>query len=180
MPAARLPIAPFLTAGNCGGWQIDDERRTTAGCVFDGDAPAHGLGEAARDGETEPDALASGMAVAQTLERGEDLVPILFLDPGSPVDHTQLDAAGVAAAGDADVGIAGRIAQGVLDQVGDHPLEQGRIGQRFRQVGWDVEIEMAARRHVVERPRDDVVEPDRHRRTSAARRPAAARDRAGR
>ena len=60
------------------GLQLDDHRRAAAGGVLDGEVAADGPGEAAGDGQAEPDAgAAAGVGVVEPLERLEDLLALV-------------------------------------------------------------------------------------------------------
>jgi hypothetical protein len=76
------------------------------------------------------------------------------------VDHPQLDAVAVGAAGDAHRLAGGGIPRRVLDQVSDHPLEQRAVGDHLGQIGRHVHLNRVVGTRLVQRTRDHVVETD--------------------
>ena len=124
---------------------------------------AHRLGEAAGQREAQPDA-GGVVGVAEPLERHEHPVPVLLGDAGPAVDHAQLDPVAERARGQQRRLARRRVAQRVLGQVHDDPLEDGRVGEDLGQRVRDVDQEPRGRRvQVVQRAGHDLVQPDRAR-----------------
>ena len=81
--------------------------------VFSGlEGAAHGLGQAAGQGEAEPDA-GRVVAVAEALEGQEDPLPVGVRHAGPAVDDPELDPAAVGAGGDERRPVGGAVAQRV-------------------------------------------------------------------
>ncbi len=85
--------------GGVEGWQAQRHGQAAARGGVGGEGAAHRLGEAAGQRQAEADAGVV-VAVAEALERQEDLVPSRFGDAGAVVDDAGLDMAGVVADGD--------------------------------------------------------------------------------
>lgn len=100
--------------------------------------PPDGLGEAAGDREAEAHARAA-RRVAVPLERFEDAVLGCVRDTGPAVDDAQLDAAGEGAGAHVHGLTAGAVVDGVLDDVGDGPLQEAAVDGDHRQGLGDVE-----------------------------------------
>ena len=90
--------APIAVSRRRAG-QPQHHGQAAAGRGLRGDAAAHRLGEAAGQGEAEPDA-GLVVPVAEALERQEDVLPLVLGDAGAGVDDPQLDLPGVGAGGD--------------------------------------------------------------------------------
>jgi uncharacterized Fe-S cluster protein YjdI len=141
------------------------------------DGAAHGVDESFRDGQAEPD-TGGGVAVAESLERGEHAADRLLGQSGAVVDDAQLDLVAVGAGADrhgwlvvGDPSVAVHVdlawdgehtvAQCVVDDVGDDALHQAGIGQHVRQVLVDLHEDRRACVHSGQCAGDDLVVADR-------------------
>ncbi len=127
------------------GRELDDEARALARERLDRHAPAVGLHEPAHDREPEPRAAVAGTRAAGAVERLEDAVALGGRDPGPAVDDADQQPPAGHAPADRDR-VAARVARAVLEQVGERPLELGRVGAHERQVGVEREREALRRR----------------------------------
>ena len=105
--------------------QVDEDGEPPAGRVVEQDLAAHGLDEPAGDGQAEADAGLAA-AVAEALERLEDAVAVGRGHARATVDDPQVDPVRRPRRPRSAPGSpGGDQAQGVGDDVGQRPLEQG-------------------------------------------------------
>ena len=112
--------------------EVHDHGQPAARGVLGEQGAVHRLGEPAGDGQPEPDAVAT-RDVAAALERREDLVLGLVRDARPAVDHPDLDPVVQASGLDDHLPAAGRVAQGVLQDVGENPVQQAGVGPNERE-----------------------------------------------
>ena len=93
------------------------------------------LGEPACDGEAEAGAV-SGRAAAERLEQR---LPLLVGQAGSRVDDVDAQLGGAALRPQQHVRAGRGVAERVLEQVGEHPLDLGGVDLHRRRLGPDVE-----------------------------------------
>src|SRR3954470_7893276 len=120
-------------AGSGGlGWEFDHEAGAAAGAGGYLDGAVMPLDVAGDDGQAEADtaAAAGGLAPAEALE---DPGAVLDRDTGAGVVDRDDDAE--AAGPDADALATTGVVLGVLDQVGDHPLEPALVGLQREPLG---------------------------------------------
>ena len=121
-PGCRSHAAPVLR--RCGELDLDGE--PAAGGIGGRDGAAHRLDESASDRKAKADADAV-VVVAEPLERCEQLFLGAARYSGAFVDDGDQHSIADLARGDADRTVR-RVPQRVVDQVGQHPLEQAAVG----------------------------------------------------
>ena len=117
------------------------------------------LDEPPRDRQSEPGAAAAAVRRAP-LERLEDALPIVFRDPRPLVDHPDRDLVSLPPGLDQHRP-ALAVADRVLDQVGEGPLELVGVGIDHRQVGIDREAHRIRSRQPLSRRVQHLSEVDR-------------------
>ena len=141
--------------------QSKDHGESSAGGVVGGQRAPHRFGQAAGQGQTQPDTAAAVVAVAEALEGQEHGVAFGGGDAGTVVDDPQLDAVAVGAAGHARRDVPGAVAQGVGEQVDQDAFEQAGVGLHLREGVGDVEDDGCGAVGAVEGAGDRFVERDR-------------------
>ena len=140
---------------------------------------AHGLGQAAGEGQAEPDA-GGVVGVAEALEGQEDPVPVVGRDAGAAVDDADLDPVAEPAAGQVGRLSGRRVAQGVGAEVRQDPFQQSGVGLDEGELLGRVDEDASARPR---RGRRGLARRPRPRRSAARRstwrRPAGGSCRAG-
>src|SRR5207244_7475010 len=141
-----LPLASGRVTGRRGGGlrrhrEDDGEGGAPADRALDGDVAAHQAREAARERESQADAVAPPVRRAELAEHVEHGLVVLGRDAGARVAHPDGDAAvRQRRGGETDTPLAGEL-RGVREEVLDDDAQLRALGRERREAGGDVGLE---------------------------------------